>query len=387
VNSISILDVALLAAAGTLFLDAAFRPLDPGYAVLLRLLCVPLLLSVTSIVWSQDPTASVRASIVYAEGIVAYLFVVRELAGLSPARVMTHIKRYAYLLIVPGILLLLHVPGFAPDLAGVKHSSGDYLSYYTRLSHPVLGRSNNLASVLAFFAPLLLYWGHIHSDRRLTRAGVITLVAIVLTFSRGVLLAFLVAGLLYAPFVRPRRPHDAPGRGFAGKLVAVVAVGAIAIYAFYLVDPTAHQTLAGRFSLVNVRQRVDIVSLGISKVAERPLLGFGAGTIPDQAPLLEAERSVHNTYLQQFVYFGIPLGVFLSMALSGIAAFFLARRQITGVAGAIGYVVMVQLVTFLWESSFEGTVLKVLFFFSIGFAVGLLKATEAEALAVSPSDG
>ena len=379
VHSISILDVVLLGAAGTLVLDTAFRPLDPGYKVLFRILCVPLLLSVTSIAWSQDPTASVRASIIYAEGIVAYLFVIRELSGLSPDQVMTHIKRYAYLLIVPGILLLLHVPGFAPEVTGVKKSAGDYLSYYTRLSHPVLGRSNNLASVLAFFAPLLLYWGHTRGERRFTLAGVVTLVAIILTFSRGVLLAFVVAALVYAPFSVPRRRGPGLRRGFAGKLVAILVLSAVAVFIFYAVDPTGHETLAGRFSLVNIKERGHIMSLGLSKVAERPLLGFGAGTIPDHAPLLEAELSVHNTYLQQVVYYGIPLGVVVSAALLGTAAFFLSRRWITGVAGVAGYVLIVQLVAFLWESSFEGTVLKVIFFLSIGLAAALVRAAETEA--------
>ena len=47
-------------------------------------------------------------------------------------------------------------------------------------------------------------------------------------------------------------------------------------------------------------------------------------------------------------------------------------------AGAIAYVLIVQLVLFLFESSFEGTVLRVLFYLSIGLAVALLRAIERE---------
>jgi len=116
VNSVSILDILLLFAAVTLFLDLAYRPLDVGYRPLFVLVCIPFVLSLASLAWSQDPTATIRAAIIYGECVIAFLFIVRELSGLGPDRVMTYIKRYAYLLIIPGVLLLLHVPGFAPQV-------------------------------------------------------------------------------------------------------------------------------------------------------------------------------------------------------------------------------------------------------------------------------
>ena len=39
---------------------------------------------------------------------------------------------------------------------------------------------------------------------------------------------------------------------------------------------------------------------------------------------------------------------------------------------------IVQRVIFLFESSFEGTVLRVLFYLSVGMAAALLRAAEAE---------
>jgi O-antigen ligase len=375
VGSVSVLDLVLVLAAMTLFLDMAFRPVDRGYRELFWLLCLPLAVSAMSVAWSQDPLASVRAWLTYAEGLVAYLFVVRELRGLPPARIITYIRRYAYLLIVPAVLLLLHVPGFGPQERGLSHLSGDYISYYTRLSHPVLGRSNNLATVLALLVPLLLYWGHTRRDRRATLAGFITMLAIVLTLSRGVLLSFILAGLLYAPFALGRR--DSGERGLGGKITALVALGAIAIGLFYSVNPATHEFINDRFSLANISARSELVSVAWSKVADRPFLGYGAGTTPDQDPLLGA--NVHNTYLQQVLYFGLPLGLVVSATLVGIAAVFLARRPSTALAGVIAYAVIVQLVIGLFESSFEGTTLRVLFYLSVGLATALARATESEA--------
>ena len=87
---------------------------------------------------------------------------------------------------------------------------------------------------------------------------------------------------------------------------------------------------------------------------------------------------MHNTFLQQAVYFGIPLGVLVSAALIGLAGFFLARRRRAAIAGVLAYVLLVQLVSFAFEASFEGTVLRVLFYMSIGMAVALLRSVESE---------
>jgi O-antigen ligase len=381
IHSVSVLDLLLIVAAATLYLDLALRPIDPGYRQLFWILCVPLLLSIVSIVWSQDRPATVRSLIIYVEGLIAYLFVVRELTALPAARVMRYIERYAYLLILPGVLLLLHVPGFEPQEQGLSHTSGTYLSYYTRLSHPVLGRSNNLATLLAFLAPLLLYWGHVRRDRRITVAAFVSLLAIFTTLSRGVLLAFLLAGLLYAPLAAGRR--RAVRRGLAPKITAIVALGFVAIAAFYTVNPDTREFFAGRLSLANVQDRSELISRSLTKVASRPLLGYGAGVVPDHDPLLST--SVHNTFLQQVVYVGLPLGMLASLALCAIPAFFLARGP-TPFAGVIAYTLMVQLVLFLFESSFEGTVLRVLFYMSVGLAAALLRAVESEAPASAGAD-
>jgi O-antigen ligase len=379
VGSVSVLDLVLVLAAVTLFLDMAFRPVDRGYRELFWLLCIPLAVSAMSIAWSQDPLASVRTWLTYAEGIIAYLFVVRELGGLPPARIITYIKRYAYLLILPAVLLLLRVPGFGPQQRDLSRLSGDYISYYVQLSHPVLGRSNNLATVLAFLAPLLLYWGHTRRDRRVTLAGLITVVAIFLTLSRGVLLAFAIAGLLYAPFAVGRRRVGQ--RSIGGKVTTVVALGAIAIGALYSFNHATNEFFGSRLSGANITSRSELISIAFAKIANRPLLGYGAGATPDGDPFLGP--GVHNTYLQQVVYFGLPLGLLVSATLVGIAGVFLARRRSSAIAGVIGYAVIVQLVIGLFESSFEGTTLRVLFYLSVGLAAALLRAAEVE----SPSIG
>jgi O-antigen ligase len=188
------------------------------------------------------------------------------------------------------------------------------------------------------------------------------------------LLAFVIAGVLYVPFLYDRR--RAAGRSLARKIFAGVVLGAAAILVFYSLNPTVHEFFGGRFTLTNVNSRFRLVSLSLSKVADRPLLGYGAGVIPDADPQLAPGS--HNTYLQQIVYFGLPLGLVVCGVLWRTAGIFLARRRLTPLAGVVAYVLLVQLVAFLFEASFEGTVLRVLFYLSIGLAVGLLRSVEAE---------
>jgi hypothetical protein len=376
VDSISILDIVLLVAALTLFLDLSYRPLDTGYTQVFGLLCLPLAVATLSIVWSQDRPATLRAMLIYVEGLIAYLFVVRELHGLSPARIVGYLERFAYLLIIPAVLLLLHVPGFGPRVSSdITHSSGAYQTYFTRLSHPVLGASNNLATILAFFAPILIYWGHVQRNRRITVAGLVAAAAIFVTLSRGVLLSFLIAGVLYAILSSGSRTTQVNGLG--RKIAGIVALGAVAIAAFYVLNPQTHEQFKTRLTLTNVISREALISDALTKIANRPLLGYGGGASPDRDPSLLAEN-VHNTFLQQAVYFGIPLGVLVSAALIGLAGFFLARRRRAAIAGVLAYVLLVQLVSYTFEASFEGTVLRVLFYMSIGMAVALLRSVESE---------
>jgi hypothetical protein len=404
VGSISVLDMLVVVAATTLFLDMGFRDINVGYKSLFALLCIPLGLSLISVVWSQNRLATLTEILIYAECLVAYLFVVRELDGLRPDRVMTYVKRYAYLLIIPGILLLLRVPGFGPP-EDIDPLSGDYTSYYTRLSHPVLGRANNLATVLAFLAPLLLYWGHVRGNRGFTRAGFIVVLAILATLSRGVLLALVLVALAYAVVLLPgRKPGGVTSGGVIGKSVGGVAMGVGVIAALYMLNPPTRDFFSDRLTSVTIESRAELTSFALRGIAERPLLGYGGGVTPPQdpptaedvvdilaftpdaviAPAPNVGRvDVHNTYLQQMLYFGLPLGLLLSVALGLIAMVFIMRRHSTPVAQVIGYAVLVQLVVFASQSSFEGSVLRVLFCLSLGLAVGLLRAVEPAASAAS----
>jgi hypothetical protein len=305
--------------------------------------------------------------------VVAYLFVVQETRGLGPSQVLMYMRRFVYLLILPGILLLLNVPGFGPQEAGISPNSGDYISYYTRLSHPVLGRSNNLATLLAFFVPPLLYWGARYRDARCTRAGLVALVGVCLTLSRGVILALLLCGLLYLLVSPSSRLARVARRSSKVRTLAAGGLMFAAVVLLYVLNPSTKEFFADRLSPVNLEARWAFISLAAIKILQSPALGYGGGVTPDQDP--DLALGVHDAYLQQVLYYGIPLGLVVCMSLVGICRFFF--QQVRADLGRIlGFSVLVQLLIFVFESSFEGTVLKVLFYLCIGFAAGLLRSAE-----------
>lgn len=141
------------------------------------------------------------------------------------------------------------------------------------------------------------------------------------------------------------------------------------------VNPYTRQFFDNRLSLANIAIRWDYVTAAFGKMVNRPLVGYGGGVAPDRDPNLAL--GVHNTYLQQMIYFGPLLGLLVSACLVAIAAFFFARPGHSGVGRAVGFALLAQLLIFSVESSFEGTVLRLLFYLSVALAAALTRSTEA----------
>jgi O-antigen ligase len=372
VASFSVLDVALVIAAGIMLLRSAVERTDVGDRRLFLLLCVPPAASALSLLWSQDRAATIRETLTYLESILAYMFAVQQTQGVPAQTIIKWLRRYAYLLLVPSVLMLLHVPGFEPEQPGLNPSSGSYISFFSRLSHPFIGRSNNLATVLALLVFVLFFWGVRHHDRATSFAAFIVIVAIVLTVSRGVILSLLIVTLLYLA-VHSRATAALRRYRVLPRLAIIAAAIVAAAVVFYHLNPATHQYIGGRTSLVNVILREFRFSAGVIKLGERPWLGFGAGVTPDNDPVIAG--GVHNTYLQQLLAYGVVLGLVVILSLVEVVRCFL-HRGASQLRQMVGLTVLAQLIIYVTESSFEGAVLRVLFYLFLGMLVGLLRADE-----------
>ena len=375
VASVSVLDVALLlAGCGLLVQRAALGSSDVGDPRLFRLLCVLPALSAASALWSKDLNATVRETLAYVEGLVAYVYAVRQTKGVPAEVVIRWLRRFLYLLLVPSVLMLLHVPGFEPEEPGLSVRQGDYLSYFSRLSHPFIGRSNNLATVLAMLVIVFFHWGLTKHDRKTSRAAVLATIAIGLTVSRGVILALLVAGIANMAIHWIGMPRRISRRVVIQVVTAAAAVGGAAL-AFYFVNPDTGLYISSRLSLSNVFLRETRFGDGVARLAERPLLGYGSGTLPGNDPAITG--GVHDTYLQQLLAYGVVLGLVGVLSLVEVTRHFLSPG-VAGLRRAVGLTLLAQLGVFAVEASFESSLLRVLFYLILGMLVGLLRAAEEQ---------
>ena len=193
--------------------------------------------------------------------------------------------------------------------------------------------------------------------------------AVVLTQSRGIVAATLLGGLVFFVAERRRVLRWLPGVALGSALV--LSIG----YFYYQINQTVQTYLADRFRFTTIQVRRDILSAALDRLSDAPILGYGGGVVPGGDPILA--DGVHNTYLQQMLYYGIPLGLVASTALWMLAALLFRwptrNKAVALMAVAMGVTMLVQLVQFLGETSFEATLPKSALYLFVGLCVVILR--------------
>lgn len=315
-----------------------------------------------SLLWSNDPEDTLLLGISSVEGLLVFLFVLAATVKNSSAATIRYMIVFVVLLVIPPILLLLEVPGFAPP-SELDPTSGDYISYYARLSHPFIGRSNNLGTLLAFFVLPLTYWALKYRHKAAGAAACVAFVAVILTFSRGVLIG-LAVGFVGLALTTPAVGAQAAKRG-----IVVLALALAAGFLFFQLNSTTNQFLSFSERLTaqgSVQDRLDSLEVARQTFASEWWHGSGGN----------AGQIVHNVFLQQFVDFGLFLGAAVALLFVTTARSFFRGTECGRV---IGWAFVSLLVSCIVESSFEGTLLRPLLFLCIGLGVALAAAQEREA--------
>ncbi len=377
-GSLTLLDIVLAAAMlrlvfGVLANRGRVRLGDARVAILLT---IPFLICVASLAWTMDVKATLRGIGIFTEAMVAYWAVTNAFADLATPQLFGRAATLVILLLAGSALSLLQVPGFGPPTGDLVLGSPDHVAflaaYYARLGNPFYGLSNDFASVLALYVLPLLAWGVVRRKPAYSLLAGVAFAGIVLTLSRGVIAATVAGGILFLIAERQRLTRWLPGiaLGFA----VVITVG----YLYYQLNQAVQTYLLDRFRITTIHARQEILAMGLEKVSDAPILGYGAGVVSD--PLLAT--GVHNTYVQQALYYGIPLGLLSSTALWLLAARFLfwptVLRGVRVMAVAVGASVLIQLAIFLVETSFEATLPKTGFYFFAAFATAILTQMSRE---------
>jgi len=368
----SVLDVAcylaLLVLVGDLWARGWVRP--PG--VLIALGLITGVLAAFSAGWSSNPAASWVYAGNAVEGLVLVWMVIAVTRGETARLVAWAIGLWVVALLVPCALMWAGVRGFQPP-AWLDPESGDYISYFARLSHPWIGRSNNPATLFVVAVVPLAAWGVRHRARFAQVLAGVALVATVMTVSRGTLLALGAGAVFLAVVAWP----------LARSLWrwAVVSLGAsvVALVLMYLLNPASRMHLSSRASATNVDARFVLLSDALTDIGAAPWVGTGPSVTP----------SVHNVLLQQLVDFGVVGGLVIDILLVGVVVWWFLPGRRRGAAGwlavACGVGIAVQLGSCLVEASYEGGFLRNLMWLSWGLLLALYAAERAGATPATPS--
>ncbi len=356
----SVLDVAsflaLFVLVADLFARGWVRPPTP----VLLLAALSIVLGIVSIAWTTTPSSSRMFAVNSAQALVLLWMMQAVLRGASPRAVVAVIGGWVVALLIPCALLWAEVPGYLPP-STLDPTSGDYISYFARLSHPWIGRSNNIAVLLVVPVIPLAIWGVRHRNRWAQATAGLALVATVMTLSRGTLLALAVGVVLL--LILARREAASLWRWVLGALAA----SAVAVVLMFLLNPASREHMASRASATNIDARGDLLAEALAAIRAYPLRGQGPAVTP----------SFHNIVVQQLVDFGIVLGLLVNVLLVAVVLWWwLGRRQreTRWLAVACGVAVAVQLGSCLVEASYEGGFLRNLMWLSWGLLLALYAA-------------
>ena len=320
-------------------------------------------LGALSLLWTASPAETLLYIVACVEGLLAFAMMATFLRDVRPASFMPFLQVWVILLVIPGMLLWFHVPGFLPP-ATLDPNTGDYVSYFVRFSHPFIGRSNNLAALLLLLVPPTVAWALRTRRWPDVAMAVVGELAFMLTISRGAFAALLAALGLY--FVLERRGRRRTLLALAWSL----PVAALAVVLGSLNPPT-RMYFASRFSGANIDARIDLLqdawngdpgaSGGGGLRLPTWLTGQGGGI----------GRDVHNTYIQQVLSFGPILGVLIAATLliTGIWWYRRSHLHLRATARIHGIGVIAVLASFVVESSFEGSLLRPLIWLGWGMLV------------------
>lgn len=387
-STVSILEVVLSGLFFVVMFVAVLRGrIDLGDRRVFVLLALPVLFAIASLAWSIELRETIKSIVVYGAALATFLVTVALLKDVSVRALVLLVLLLPIALIVTAVLSYLPNSVLRPELvmpSGVLLQDGFVLSYRARFSHPFLGLSNSFATILAMLLPLVLLVRRLGFLRQWSWfVAVLTLAAVIATGSRGVILAVVLAfGVVF--FWRLVLRGRVPLRGiFLMIVAAVLAAG------FIWGNPVAREYLADRVSTRNIESRLHAFSAAFEVLRGHPQgVGSGVyfGSVSD-VPL----RSVHNSYLQNLLWFGWVAGLLLTIAMWFLPLVILRMRTLTEPARYVKQALALSVLTLLFinlsQASWEGSVIRIWVYFLIALGVMVVRQVDRASRGKAISEG
>jgi hypothetical protein len=387
-QSFSVLEIALIVSAVRIIPDLLRgRVFQRRERVTLFLLSLPAVICLLSMCWSSDSSLTLKDTLIYLESVIAYVVAYMFMRRLSPHRILVMAGIYIILMLIPCALAAFDVPGFsfAPleTLDPASQARADVMiSFKTRLSSPFIGLSNDLATVLGFFIPILFMGARCYDSRFLLCSAFLALVGCVLTQSRGVGFAMLLCGIVLLFSTKRVFRNGAHMLKAVALGIVVVTLATSAVYLYFSSSPLSAAQLPDRMVVGNeFAGRLVKAQRGIALIADAPLLGYGANAVPGLADI----GALHNSYIIQFACYGLLLGALANVCLIAFPCptLFTATAGVQEhlLAKALGCSMVGQVLIYSVETSFQASVVRVLCYFSFGIGGALLYAAKNQRVA------
>jgi len=377
-SSFSPMDIALMLGGIVVAYSLLSGRSNMGPSSLLVALATPVIFCCLSLVWTIETVSTIKVFVTYSEALVAYLVAFTIFSNLSSSAIAKSLLIFVTVIIATAFLSILGFPGLEVQVPlsyppGTDAYDLYIISFSARLSHPFIGLSNNFATVVAFFPILFFAYAMAYNKKIFFYAALICFLVVALTLSRGVTGALILSYFIYI----------IKGKIFLKGMWSIVLIALIltgGVFLYLELNPVASSHFHGRLGAASVTGRFTGWWLGLDAISNSPLYGYGAGaTIKEGRLYID---NLHNTYLNQLLYYGWFGGSIVIMSILFLPVL-VARLRLEGdkaiiLKRGVVFALITELIVFASQASLEGSVLRVIFYFSIGATMALVFACDRE---------
>jgi hypothetical protein len=358
-SSVSLLEMSIIITLLFIFLRSQiYIPIDIGNKALFLCLIIPTILTILSVVWTVDVNVTVKFFMQNLFAILCYLAGILVSNDLKSKTIMKTIGFIFCCWILSSIAMYMNFPGFSFFIpASSDINTKDLLnlmaSIYTRLGHPFIGQSNDYAPLLAFLGFIFLGW-YLHSKQLVYSIFCsLAFIGTLLSFSRGSAIGLIIGIIVYIYLSH-----------FNAKIVISCAILVLCtftaiIYSFrnttFSFDDREMNVVGiieTRFESVNIEERLNRYKYAIALIKTKPILGYGAG-VTELSEYEFINTSVHNTYLEKYLYYGFIFGTITIFCLISVCLIFVFISRQNNTVKPITYTFISAWVYILISANFE----------------------------------
>ncbi len=383
-SSVSLMDLCMLPCF--LFLIVKFLisgKLNVSGRLIAICLLIPVVIAFFSLGWTLDIKASSKVVVIYFYAFCSYLCALYYTRNCGRSEILRIIGIMLVCWFLGSVFMYLGVPGFQMFIPeSYDRTAADIMdaaATYMRFRHPSIGQCNDYAPVLAFVGFVMLGAWAVYRKKMYASLSGLAFMCVLLTMSRGVILA-TVFSLGVFIFVARLNARTWMKLAMFGVVILVFIGMAVSKMNVQLADRTvtAESLVEDRSDAYSVDARVERNVENFQMVIEKPLIGYGAGIYePVEGG---GEAAAHNTYLEQWKFYGILLGTISSLCIFLILfqlgyglgrGSFLNRPLVAGVT--CGWLCL--MISALTQTFFEASVPRALLYFLLGCGINLLRSS------------